>query len=89
MRACYKLQVHGVQGKRHNLLANYFKGRKQRTLINGKESGWKKIFAGVPQGSVLGPLLFHLYINDLSDKLVCSVKLLADDVASTLTFRTI
>ena len=48
--------------------------------INGKESGWKHIISGVPQGSILGPLLFLLYINDLTDGLECNPKLFSDDV---------
>ena len=77
----YKLRVYGIHGDIYNLLTNYLMGRQQRTLINGQVSGWKPITAGVPQGSVLGPLLFLLYVNDLPDKLLCSPKLFADDVS--------
>ena len=63
------------------ILSNYLHNRKQRATINGKESGWKPIFSGVPQGSLLGPLLFLLYINDLADDLGCNPKLFADDVS--------
>ena len=55
----YRLKAHGVQGNLHNLLANYLTNRKQRTLINGQESGWN-IYARVPQGSGLGPLTIYL-----------------------------
>ena len=54
-----------------------------RTLLelNGKSSSWKEITAGVPQGSVPGPLFFLIYINDLCDDLNCDVKLFADDTS--------
>ena len=55
--------------------------RKQRVMLNGQVSAWASVNAGVPQGSILGPLLLLIYINDLSDKLSCNVKLFADDTS--------
>ena len=57
----FKLKSYGIEGKFFNLLDNYLTNRKQRVTINGQGSDWKNISSGVPQGSVLGPLLFLLY----------------------------
>ena len=51
----------------------------QRITLNGTESSWKAISAGVPQGSVLGPLLFLVYINDLTENIKSQMRLFADD----------
>ena len=61
------------------LMQSFLSDRKQRTVLNGETSTWGTISAGVPQGSILGPLLFLIYINDLIDGLRCNVKLFADD----------
>ena len=55
--------------------------RFQRVLPNGQTSDWETIQAGVPQGSILGPLFFLIYINDLTDNLNSNVKLFADDTS--------
>ena len=75
----FKLKQFGVDGDLINLLSDYLSNRFQRVVLNGQESGWDKINAGVPQGSVLGPLLFLVYINDLADGVSSNIKLFADD----------
>ena len=77
----YKLTQNGISGNLLNLLENFLKERKQRLVLNGQVSPWKNINAGVPQGSILGPLLFLIYINDLAEGLTTNVKLFADDTS--------
>ena len=77
----FKLKQNGVQGNLLNLLENYLSNRKQRVVLNGINLIWKPILSGVPQGSVLGPLLFLIYINDLTDQISSNIKLFADDAS--------
>ena len=75
----YKLKSMGISGELYNLLENYLSGRFQRVILNGQTSLWRPVLAGVPQGSILGPLLFLIYINDLPNELKSNAKLFADD----------
>ena len=75
----YKLKSMGISGELYNLLESYLSGRFQRVLLNGQSSPWKPVLAGVPQGSILVPLLFLVYINDLPNGLKSNAKLFADD----------
>ena len=65
----------------HNRFENYLTDRIQRVTIPGGNSEWVKINAGVPQGSILGPLLFLLYINDIVHEINSSIRLFADDTS--------
>ena len=65
----------------HNWFENYLTDRIQRVTIPGGNSEWVKINAGVPQGSILGPLLFLLYINDIVHDINLSIRLFADDTS--------
>ena len=80
-RLIFKLERCGVSGNLLSLIKNFLMGRKQRTVLNGKSSSWGDISAGVPQGSILGPLFFFVYINDLTGNLKCNVKFFADDTS--------
>ena len=77
----YKLERCGVPGQLLSLIRSFLKDRKQRTALNGKSSNRGDISAGVPQSSILGPLFFLVYINDLTENLKCNVKLFADDTS--------
>ena len=76
-----KLKQNGISGALLNILTDFLSNRKQRVVLNGQVSTWTTINAGVPQGSILGPLLFLIYDNDLSDNLSSNVKLFADDTS--------
>ena len=75
----YKLKQNGVSGDLLNLIIDFLDARKQRVVLNGQYSSWASVKAGVPQGSILGPLFFLIFINDLSDNLISNPKLFADD----------
>ena len=77
----FKLERCGISGQLLFLVKSFLKDRKQRTVLNGQCSTWGDISAGVPQGSILGPLFFLVYINDLTEDLRCNVKLFADDTS--------
>ena len=75
-----KLEAYGLHKNSLNLLADYLSGRKQRTKIGSVFSEWWKIICGIPQGSILGPLLFNIFINDLFFfVLKCDICNFADD----------
>ena len=77
----FKLKQNGVTGNLLKLLKNYLSNREQRVVLNGMSSNWGAINDGVPQGSVLGPLLFLVYINDLENGIKSSIKFFADDTS--------
>ena len=77
----FKLKSYGIKGPLLGLIKDFLSERLQRVVINGQESSWENILAGVPQGSILGPLLFLIYINDLPINIESDVKIFADDTS--------
>ena len=61
--------------------SDYLNDRKQRVVLHGASSSWTSVKAGVPQGYILGPLLFLLYINDIVEDIYSSIRLFADDTS--------
>ena len=77
----FKLRRIGADGNLLGTIKSFLSDRQQRTVINGKSSDWKKVTAGIPQGLILGPLLFLIYINDLPDGLRSSARIFADNAS--------
>ena len=75
----FKLKQNGVSGGLLKLFENYLHNRKQRVVLNGTYSDYSIIESGVPQGSVLGPLLFLIYINDFEKNINSNINFFADD----------
>ena len=70
-------------------IKKFLSDRKHRVILNEWESKWDSLFAGVPQRSALGPLLFLAYINDLTDNISSNMRLFADDLSLFATVRSI
>ena len=75
----FTLKAYGIKYELLSLLDIFYQNREERLVLNGQTSEWRKINSGVPQGSVLGPLIFLIYINDLPDGLTSICKVFADD----------
>ena len=78
-RLLSKLNRYGIRNKTHNWISNFLKYRKQRVVIGRERFTWTQVISGVPQATVLGPLLLLTYINDLPNNIHSSIRLFADD----------
>jgi hypothetical protein len=79
-RLLQKLTMYGISGKLHKWIEQFVTGRSQSVSVNGCLSTCESVRSGVPQGSVLGPLLFLLYVNDLPSVINCDLLMFADDL---------
>ena len=78
-RLLYKLGYYGIRGSTHKWISLWLSERSQKVVLDGQASDPVPVLSGVPQGSVLGPVLFLIFINDLPDNIRSSVRLFADD----------
>jgi len=78
-RLLEKVEKHGISGRLLHWLNKWLTGRRQRVCIKGHKSTWREVTSSIPQGSVLGPVLFLLFINDLDTSIVSSILKFADD----------
>ena len=75
----HKLKSYGISGQIFGLISSFLSNRRLRVVLDGKSSQEYPVNAGVPQGSILGPSLFLLYINDHPDDVICGIAIYADD----------
>ena len=77
----HKLKSYRISGRIFGLISSFLGNRRLRVVLNGKSSQEYPVNAEVPQGSILGPTLFLLYINDLPDDVICNIAIYADDTS--------
>ena len=78
-RLMKKMAAHGIKGHLLQWVEEWLKDRKQRVVLNGCESEWKEVTSSVIQGSVLGPICFTIYMNDMDEDLNLELSKFADD----------
>ena len=74
-----KLKSYNIDESVLEWIASFLRDRRQRVTVNGEKSGWREVISGIPQGTVLGPVLFVIYINDLPENVKSDLFMFADD----------
>lgn len=87
-RLLYKMEAYGIKGLLIRWIEDFLMGREMRVGVHGEYSDWCKVDSGVPQGSVLGPTLFLIFVNDIPSEVKCQVKMFADDTKVWNVLRT-
>ena len=77
----HKLKSYGISGQISGLISSFISNRWLLVVLDGKSSQEYPVNAGIPKGSILGTILFLLYINDLPDDVICNIAIYADDTA--------
>ena len=78
-RLIHKLRAYGIRGKVLHWIRNFLGHRRQKVVLQNGCSSWKDVISGVPQGSILGPILFLLYVNDIPSIVSSTAKMFPDD----------
>ena len=86
-RLLLKLKIRGIGDSITDWIEQWVTDRRQRVVVDGEVSNWKSVLSGVPQGSVLGPILFLIYINDLDDSITSNVLKFADDTKLYVNYQ--
>ena len=74
-----KLKCHGIEGSLLRCFRSFLTDRKQRVVVRGTHSSWSCATSGVPQGTILGPILFLIYVNDISSNISSTLRMFPDD----------
>ena len=88
-RLLRKLEQHGIKGRVLSWISSFLTDRRQRVVLRNGVSTWQQVTSGVPQGTILGPILFLLYINDISENVSSHTKMFADDTKLYNTIHSI
>ena len=88
-RLIHKLRAYGIRGKVLRWITNFLSHIRQKVVLHNGNSSWENVISGVPQGSILGPILFLLYVNDIPSIVSSTAKMFADDTKLYCPVRTI